>query len=136
MEFALLGTRLLLAVVFATAATTKLRDGAGFRTSLVAFGVPAALGSVLGIAVPLAEFLTAVLLLPGELAPAGAAAAVSLLTVFTLAVLVNLAGGRAPRWRYRPPSPITLTRLAPCCAARRLAIPVPSARSSGSTGAS
>jgi uncharacterized membrane protein YphA (DoxX/SURF4 family) len=116
MEFALLGTRLLLAVVFATAATTKLRDGAGFRTSLVAFGVPAALGSVLGIAVPLAEFLTAVLLLPGELAPAGAAAAVSLLTVFTLAVLVNLAGGRAPECRCfgraeaAPIGPATLVR--------------------------
>jgi uncharacterized membrane protein YphA (DoxX/SURF4 family) len=99
MESALLGARLLLAVVFAAAAAGKVRDRAGFGTALAGFGVPAGLISLLGVVVPAVELVTAGLLLPVSLAPVGAALASGLLGVFTLAVVLNLARGRAPDCR-------------------------------------
>ena len=99
MEFALLGTRLLLAAVFVTAAAAKLRDMAGFRASLGAFGVPGALAGPLSAAVPAAEAAAVVLLLPAGWARAGAVLAAVLLGVFTAAVVLNLARGRAPECR-------------------------------------
>ena len=50
-----LAGRLLLAIVFAVAGTTKLRDRAGTRRSLESFGVPPLLVLPLGILLPVVE---------------------------------------------------------------------------------
>ena len=99
MEFTLLGLRLILVTVFAVAAAGKLRDPAGFRRTLVEFGVSTPLAGSLGVVMALAELAAAVLLVPAASAPWGAALSLSLLGLFTGAVAVNLAKGRTPNCR-------------------------------------
>ena len=88
--------RLVLAAVFSGAGVAKLRDRDGTRTAVVGFGAPQRLAGVLAIGIPLAELATAGLLLPASTAVYGALAAVALLTLFTAAIGVSLARGRAP----------------------------------------
>ena len=87
---------LVLAAVFAVAALTKLADRVGTRQAVVAFGAPESSASALAIALPLAELTVAGLLLWPETAVYGAVGAVVLLALFSIAVGVSLARGRAP----------------------------------------
>src|SRR5438270_103523 len=88
--------RLVLAAVFAVAGLAKLRDRDGTRTALAAFGAPAAAVPALSILLPLAELAVAGCLLVDPAVRPGAAGALLLLAVFSLAIAVSLAGGRTP----------------------------------------
>jgi hypothetical protein len=95
-DVALLAARLVLAAVFAAAATAKLLDRAATRRTLADFGVPARLAPPGAVGLPLAEAAVAVLLLPPATASWGAAAALALLLVFLLAMARSLARGQRP----------------------------------------
>ena len=111
-----LGSRLLLAAVFAAAAVAKLRDREGTRDAIVGFGAPERLAAPLALLLPLAEIVVAGLLLPASTALAGALGALVLLLLFTVAIALNLARGRAPdchcfgQLRSAPAGPGTLAR--------------------------
>jgi thiol-disulfide isomerase/thioredoxin len=86
----------LLAVVFSAAALGKLTDLAGTRDGLAGFGLPRALVAPVALALPAAELVVAVLLLFGATRVAGAAGALGLLAIFSVAIIANLARGRTP----------------------------------------
>jgi thiol-disulfide isomerase/thioredoxin/uncharacterized membrane protein YphA (DoxX/SURF4 family) len=88
--------RLLLAVVFAVAGVSKLRDRPGTREATVGFGVPPRLARPLALLLPVVELAVAVLLLPAATAAVGAACALFLLLLFSTAIAANLARGRTP----------------------------------------
>jgi len=87
---------LVLAGVFAAAGTAKLADRAGTRTAVAAFGVPERLAPLFSFVVPLAELTVAILLLPGPTRLAGGAGSLALLGLFSVAIALSLARGRAP----------------------------------------
>ena len=91
-----LAARLVLAGVFAVAGAAKLRDGAGTRSTLEDFGLPAALVAPGALLLPLAELTVAGLLLFDPTAVAGAVGALVLLGAFMVGITVNLAQGRRP----------------------------------------
>ena len=91
-----LTARLILAAVFAVAGIAKLRDRAGTRRAVVAFGVPESLAAPFALLLPLAELAVAVLLLPASTQVAGALGALILLGVFSGTIAVNLARGKSP----------------------------------------
>lgn len=95
-ESVLLAARLILAAVFLLAGATKVADPAGTRKALRNFGVPGVLAKPGMILLPLAELLTAVLLIPISTMWYGAWAALILLGVFLLAVGLAMALGRKP----------------------------------------
>ena len=86
----------LLAAVFSAAALGKLTDLAGTRDGLAGFGLPSSLVAPVALALPAAELAFAVLLLFGGTRVAGAAGALGLLAVFSVAIVANLARGRTP----------------------------------------
>src|SRR5436309_13711819 len=94
-----LSARMLLAVVFVVAGLAKLADRAGARQALRDFGVPTALATPLGLALPLAELAVALALLLAATAWWGALGALGLLGLFCLAIGGNLARGRHPDCR-------------------------------------
>jgi len=96
MAVALLLCRVGLAAVFAVAGAGKLADRAGARKAAVDFGAPEALAGPLAVALPLAELAVAALLLPQGTARWGAVGAAVLLAVFSAAIGLALARGRAP----------------------------------------
>lgn len=96
MEVAVLLLRLALAAVFLTAGIAKLRDPAGTRTAVVDFGAPRWAAAPLAVALPAAELAIAALLLFATTATWGAIDAIVLLVIFTAAVSIALARGRAP----------------------------------------
>ncbi len=96
MDIALLIARLLLALVFAVAAVTKLADRVGSRQAIADFGLPAALATPLGILLPLAELAVAAALIPTSTAWWGAIGALALLLLFVTGIAVNLARGHKP----------------------------------------
>lgn len=91
-----LAAGLVLAGVFALAGTAKLADRAGTRTAVGAFGVPGRLAPLFAFVVPLAELTVAILLLPGPTRLMGGAGALALLGLFSVAIALSLARGRAP----------------------------------------
>jgi thiol-disulfide isomerase/thioredoxin len=91
-----LAARLVLAGVFAVAGVAKLVDRKGTRKAAVDFGAPNRIAGALAIAIPLAELAVAGLLLPASTAVYGALGAVALLTLFTVAIAISVARGRAP----------------------------------------
>ena len=95
-DIAALTARLVLAAVLFTAALAKLADRSGSRRAVADFGVPAVLVEPLALAVPVAEIVTAVALLPDPTARWGALGACALLAAFTATIAVNLARGRRP----------------------------------------
>ena len=97
MDLLLVVARLLLAAVFATAGTTKLRDRAGFQHTLHEFGLPHAPLAIAGIAIPIVELVIAVALLVPPTAWWGAAGALAMLPLFSIAVAYNLIRGRNPQ---------------------------------------
>jgi peroxiredoxin/uncharacterized membrane protein YphA (DoxX/SURF4 family) len=99
MDEALLGARLVLAVVFAVAGTAKLLDRAGGRESLRSFGLPPRLAAPLGWALPFAELLVAAALAPQASAWWGGFGALGLLLVFTAVIARSLVRGERPDCR-------------------------------------
>jgi peroxiredoxin/uncharacterized membrane protein YphA (DoxX/SURF4 family) len=96
MNALVLATRLVLAAVFAVAGLGKLADRAGTRKSLADFSLPALLIPPVAILLPLAELACAVALVPLASAWWGAAGALALLFLFTVAMAVTLARGEKP----------------------------------------
>ena len=96
MQAAVLGVRLLLAVVFLAAGIGKLRSHRVSAHTLVEFGVPPRLTHTIAIALPHAELSTAVALVLQPSARWGAVAAVTLLLTFSAAVANALAHHRRP----------------------------------------
>ena len=92
----LLLIRLLLAVVLGVTGLAKLFDRAGSHRSLREFGVPGPLARPLAILLPLGELACAVALALTSGAWWGAVGALVLLSVFIVAIAVNLARGRTP----------------------------------------
>ena len=98
MTFAALGllARLALIAVFAVAGASKLRDRQSVRSMLVGFGVPVGFAPAAGLALPAVELITAAALATPAVAWLGGLAALLLLLAFTIAIAVNLLGGRRP----------------------------------------
>jgi thiol-disulfide isomerase/thioredoxin len=88
--------RVVLAMVFALAAVTKLADRAGTRRAVIEFGTPIRVAGAVAVLLPLVELSVAGLLLPAPTARAGAVAAIALLAAFTAAIATSLARGRTP----------------------------------------
>jgi peroxiredoxin/uncharacterized membrane protein YphA (DoxX/SURF4 family) len=116
MGTAVLGARLLLAVVFATAGVAKLFDRQGSRTALEGFGVPQFAVPAGAILLPLAELATAIALVPSPSAQWGGLAALVLLLGFIAGISNAMIRGRAPdchcfgQIRSEPAGPSTLVR--------------------------
>ncbi len=96
MAFALLGVRLLLAIVFGAAALGKIRDRDGFAKALTGFGFTGLPAAVAATLVPALELATAGLLLPAAAAGWGAIASIALLVGFTVIAAASLLRGNAP----------------------------------------
>ena len=92
----LLLCRLGLAAVFALAAVGKLADRPGARMAAVDFGAPQALAGPIAIALPLAEFVIAGLLVAADTARWGSLGAAALLVIFSAAIVLARGRGREP----------------------------------------
>jgi len=91
-----LAARLVLAAVFAVAGAAKLRDRRGTRQAAREFGAPERLAGLVGLILPLAELTVAGLLLVPGTVLVGEAGALALLLLFSAAIGIALARGRAP----------------------------------------
>lgn len=89
-----LGARVLLFAVFATAGIGKLLDRHGTRVALLDFDVPKRAAKIGAVALPLAELATAVLVLPVPTARWGALAALVLLLAFIAGISRAIATGK------------------------------------------
>src|SRR4051812_577916 len=96
METLVIGARILLVVVFATAGVGKLLDVAGSRQAVRDFGVPESVAGATGVLLPLVELAAAVLLVFPATAQWGAALALALLVAFTAGIANALRHGFAP----------------------------------------
>jgi hypothetical protein len=97
MYLILVGSRLLLSLLFFVAGVSKLLGGfANSRKALAEFGVPMFLVAPLSVALPLGELTIGGLLLPSASAWIGAISALSLLLIFNAATAANLAVGKNP----------------------------------------
>jgi peroxiredoxin/uncharacterized membrane protein YphA (DoxX/SURF4 family) len=94
MDALLLAARLILAAVFVVSGVSKLFDLAGSQAAMRSFGVPERFTRAGGIALPIAELVIAVLLVPAATAHWGALLALILLGVFIAVIGYNLARGR------------------------------------------
>ena len=95
-ETVLVGSRLLLAAVFAAAGVAKLADVTGSRRTLTGFGLPIGLAVPLGVVLPVLELIVAGALIPTTTALYGAAGALTLLVAFTGGITVSLLRGLRP----------------------------------------
>ena len=96
MTLALLAAQVALAVVFVTAAITKLADRDGARRAMAEFGVPGRFVGTLAALLPLVELAAAAALVPDLTARWGAGASLVLLLAFSAAIALNLSRGRTP----------------------------------------
>src|SRR4051812_36191388 len=96
METLVIGARILLVVVFATAGVGKLLDVAGSRQAVRDFGVPESVAGASGALLPLVELAAAVLLVFPATAQWGAALALTLLVAFMAGIANALRHGFAP----------------------------------------
>ncbi len=96
MSFAVSLSQLLLSVVFAVAALAKLADRSGTGRAIEAFGLPPRLAPAGVLLLPIAELTIAAALVPVATARWGAAGAVALLAIFSLAIARTLRAGSAP----------------------------------------
>jgi peroxiredoxin len=94
MDALLLAARLILAAVFAVSGVSKLFDLSGSQGAMRSFGVPERFTRAGGIALPVAEILIAVLLIPAATARWGALLALILLAVFVAGISYSLSRGR------------------------------------------
>jgi hypothetical protein len=108
--------RLLLALIFVLAATTKLADRPGTRRALFEFRVPRPLIGPMAFALPLAELATAAALIFHQTVVGGAIGAIVLLAAFTAGIAAAMARGEAPdchcfgQVHSAPAGPATLIR--------------------------
>ena len=86
--------RIALSAIFGIAGVTKLIDPRGTREAVKNFGSPEPLASALAIILPIVELAIAAGLLFTNTARASAFAALIVLTVFVVAIGINLARGR------------------------------------------
>jgi peroxiredoxin len=91
-----LGARILLVLVFGTAAVGKFADQPGTRRALADFGAPNGSLKPLGLLLPMAELATAVALLFQPSARWGALSAAILFVVFVAGIARAMARGEAP----------------------------------------
>ncbi|MGH6913549.1 MAG: MauE/DoxX family redox-associated membrane protein, partial [Geminicoccales bacterium] len=91
-----LAAQLVLAAVFLAAALPKLHDRSGFHRAVVGFGVPPWAAGPASLLIPGAELAVGLGLLGAGLAWWAALGGVSLLGLFTIGIIVNLARGLAP----------------------------------------
>jgi peroxiredoxin/uncharacterized membrane protein YphA (DoxX/SURF4 family) len=116
MDALLLIARLALAGVFAVAGVGKLLDLSGSQQAVRNFGVPERFAKPAGIALPIAELIIAVLLLPVTTARYGAILAALLMLAFIAAIANQLRQGKQPdchcfgQLHSAPAGPITLLR--------------------------
>lgn len=96
MEGFILVGRIALAAVMAVAGIAKLADLSGSRRAMLGFGVPEVLAPALGLILPIAEIIVAILLLFATSAWWAALSALGLLTVFMAGISINLARGHQP----------------------------------------
>lgn len=96
MDEILIGSRLLLSAIFLIAGTAKLADREGSIRAAGEFGIPQALSVPVGMALPWAELLVAISLIPAFSAWYGALAAFVLLAGFIAAIGINLSRGHTP----------------------------------------
>jgi thiol-disulfide isomerase/thioredoxin/uncharacterized membrane protein YphA (DoxX/SURF4 family) len=96
MEVMLLLVRIFLSGVFALAGIGKLLDLEGSEKAVKEFGVPADFAKSFAVALPVAELLIAVLLLPVSTAWLGAIGGFTLLAVFIGGMIWQMAKGNAP----------------------------------------
>jgi uncharacterized membrane protein YphA (DoxX/SURF4 family) len=94
MEALLLTARLILAAVFAVSGISKLFDLSGSQAAMRSFGVPERFTRAGGIALPIAELVIAVVLIPTATARWGALLALILLAVFIAGISYSLSRGR------------------------------------------
>ena len=87
---------LALAAIFTVAGATKLTDRAGTRKAVREFGAPTFLVPVLSLALPVCELGVGLSLLFPATRVAAAAGALGLLVLFSVAIAVSLARGKAP----------------------------------------
>jgi peroxiredoxin/uncharacterized membrane protein YphA (DoxX/SURF4 family) len=98
MDIAILTVRILLSLIFIVAAISKFIGGrADSRKMLTEFGVPVWLAGPFGIALPTAELVTGIMLIPQFSASHAAISALILLLIFNGAIAANLAFGRSPQ---------------------------------------
>ena len=96
MDVLLVLARLLLAGVFAVAGGAKIADLAGSVQAMRGFGLPDRLAKPAGIALPIAELVIALLLLPVASAAWGGLGALLLLLAFVGGISHSLSQGRKP----------------------------------------
>ena len=96
MDGVLLAARLVLTAILLIASVAKLVDVGTFRRALRGFGVPASLVMPLGILLPCAELVIALMLPWGPTATWGGLAAAALFAIFSATIGVNLWQGRTP----------------------------------------
>ncbi|MCC7022569.1 MAG: TlpA family protein disulfide reductase [Thermomicrobiales bacterium] len=94
MDALLLAARLILAVVFVVSGVAKLLDLSGAQAAMRSFGVPESMTRAAGIALPIAEIVIALLLIPAASAIWGGLLAFLLLLAFVAAIGYNLSKGR------------------------------------------
>src|SRR5918995_69236 len=94
MDVLLLAARLILAAVFVVSGISKLFDLSGSQAAMRSFGVPERFTRAGGIALPIAELVIAVLLIPAATAAWGALLALLLLLVFVAGISYSLSRGR------------------------------------------
>jgi peroxiredoxin/uncharacterized membrane protein YphA (DoxX/SURF4 family) len=94
MDALLLAARLILAAVFVVSGVSKLFDLTGSQSAMRSFGVPERFTRAGGIALPIAEIVIAVLLVPTATARWGALLALILLAVFVAGISYSLSQGR------------------------------------------
>jgi peroxiredoxin len=96
METAVLGARVVLALVFAVAAVAKLGNLRASRRAVAGFGVPDPIAKAGGTLLPFAELATAIVLIPRPTARWAAVGALVLLVTFIAGITNALAHGRRP----------------------------------------
>jgi peroxiredoxin len=96
LDLTYLGAQFVLAGVFLLAGLSKLFDRAGSRQALMGFGVPETLARSLAVLLPMVECVVAVSLLNQKTVWLASLGALSLLTLFVVAIALNLAQGRRP----------------------------------------
>src|SRR5258708_38157131 len=96
MVLILILVRLALFGVFGVAGFAKLRDQRGTREAVINFGAPKEFANALALILPLFEISIASGLLLHKAAWWSAVAAIVLLAIFSAAIGINLARGRAP----------------------------------------
>jgi peroxiredoxin len=94
MDALLLAARLILAAVFVVSGVSKLFDLSGSQSAMRSFGVPEPFTRAGGIALPIAEIVIAVLLIPAATARWGALLGLILLAIFVAGISYSLSRGR------------------------------------------